>query len=323
MSCDKFIIEDEHQAGMRLDVFLTERQAYPSRSSVQKAILDNKIRVNGNQVSKNYRMRTHDVIEYELVETHTMPSLQAEDIPLAIIFEDEDLMVLSKQAGLVCHPGADHDKGTLVNALINHCGIDNLCDIQDDPSRRGIVHRLDKDTSGLMLVAKNNTTAQSLMHEIKTREVDRHYLALVYGIIEEDKGLIDAPLSRHPSNRKRFAVHPIPQAREAKTSFQVLKRYPPQDKDRGYSLLDCKLFTGRTHQIRVHLEYIHHPVVGDGVYTTYAPKAPETKRGLERQFLHSYRLCFTHPRTLERFEFKDELPPDLAAVLSTLDQERL
>ncbi len=323
MSPQCITIENEHDAGMRLDIFLADNALYSSRSAAQKAILNNKIRINGASVPKNYRLCIQDLVEYDQPESKATPSLTGEDIPLHVLFEDDDLMVISKQAGLVCHPGADHVSGTLVHALINHCGLEHLCDIQDDPSRKGIVHRLDKDTSGLMLVAKNNQTAHILMNDIKMRTVDRHYLALVHGVIEQTSGLIDAPLARHAANRKRFAVSENPQARQAKTSFQVLNRFAPKEKDRGFSLLDCKLFTGRTHQIRVHLEYIHHPVVGDPLYTTYAPKAREAQRGLKRQFLHSYYLSFTHPHTLERLEFKDELPPDLHDALDILIQERL
>ncbi|MFR5090743.1 MAG: RluA family pseudouridine synthase [Adlercreutzia equolifaciens] len=183
------------------------------------------------------------------------------------------MLVLSKQIGLVCHPSVDHAHGTLVNALIWHCGEDNLCNVQgEEADRLGIVHRLDRDTSGLMLAAKTDEAGRELMAQIQDRAVDRHYIALVHGIMAHDTGMIDAPIARSAERRCRMSRARRAERREAITTFRVLERFEAGPKDDGYSLIECKLFTGRTHQIRVHMQYTRHPIVGDPVYNAHGPR---------------------------------------------------
>ena len=207
---------------------------------------------------------------------------------------------------------------SLVNALIYHCGADHLCNVQGEDDRLGIVHRLDRDTSGLMLAAKTDAAGYALMEDIRDRAVDRHYLALVHGVIAPDTGMIDAPIARSANERTRMAVRDVPSARDAVTTFRVLERFEPRQHDDGYTLIDCKLFTGRTHQIRVHMQYAKHPLVGDPVYTANGPKDARAQLGLKRQFLHSFRVRFTHPETSEELEFADNLPRDLDEALRSL-----
>ena len=230
-------------------------------------------------------------------------------------YEDDYLLVISKQPGLVCHPAEGHYGDTLVNALIAHCGKDHLCSVQGEHDRLGIVHRLDRDTSGLMLAAKTDEVGLALMEDIRTRDVDRHYLSLVQGWIPLDTGYIDAPIARSDKDHLRMTVSDKDNARSSVTTFEVVKRFDPGKKDDGFTLIDWKLFTGRTHQIRVHMEYIKHPCVGDPVYGWQK----KDNLGLTRQFLHSYRLDFTHPVTGERLHFEDTLPDDLQAVLDELE----
>lgn len=307
-----------HDAGLRLDSLLAERGFYPSRSAAAKAIDEARVLVKGVVVPKKYQVAQGDFIVYEAPEELGHIAIQGEPIPLDIRYEDEDLLVISKQPYLVCHPTQDVHDGTLVNALIYHCGKEHLCNVQGEDDRLGIVHRLDADTSGLMLCAKTNEAGEALMQAIREKTVERRYLALAHGVIQTDTGMIDAPLDRSPKNRLRRCVRESASSREALTTFQVLERFSPAPKDDGYTLIDCKLFTGRTHQIRVHMEYTHHPLVGDPLYTTYAPKSTATNLGLKRQFLHSHTLAFTHPTTGEYMEFTDQLPDDLATALDTL-----
>ncbi|MFQ8868254.1 MAG: RluA family pseudouridine synthase, partial [Eggerthella lenta] len=249
-------------AGQRLDALLAARGLYPSRSAAARAVDDGLVFVNGAEVAKKHPVAPGDTIVYQVEEPVEPGPLRGQPIDLDIRFEDEDLIVLSKQVGLVCHPSVDHDDGTLVNALIYHCGAENLCNVQGEDDRLGIVHRLDRDTSGLMLAAKNDETGYALMSDIRDRAVDRRYLALVHGVIAHDTGMIDAPIARAEKERTRMAVRDTPSAREAITTFRVLERFEHGGRDDGYTLIDCKLFTGRTHQIRVHLEYAKHPLVG-------------------------------------------------------------
>ncbi len=305
-------------AGQRLDTLLATRGLYPSRSAAARAVDEGAVYVNGAAVPKKQTLCAGDTIVYEVEDTMAPGPLSGQAIDLDIRFEDDYLIVLSKQAGLVCHPSVDHDDGTLVNALIYHCGADRLCNVQGQDDRLGIVHRLDRDTTGLMLAAKDDETGYALMADIRDRAVDRRYLALVHGVIAHDTGMIDAPIARAVNERTRMAVREAPSAREAITTFRVLERFDHEGDDNGYTLVDCKLFTGRTHQIRVHMEYAKHPLVGDPVYTVHAPKTSSADLGLTRQFLHSFQLAFTHPVTGEELRFYDGLPEDLQGVLDSL-----
>ncbi len=305
-------------AGERLDSLLAARACFASRSAAARAIESGNVFVNGANVVKKYVVAAGDVIVYQEEEEVETGPVTGQPIDLDIRFEDDDLIVLSKQIGLVCHPSVDHTDGTLVNALIYHCGADHLCNVQGEDDRLGIVHRLDRDTSGLMLAAKTDAAGYALMEDIRDRAVDRHYLALVHGVIAPDTGMIDAPIARSANERTRMAVRDVPSARDAVTTFRVLERFEPRQHDDGYTLIDCKLFTGRTHQIRVHMQYAKHPLVGDPVYTSNGPKDARAQLGLKRQFLHSFRIRFIHPETSEELEFADNLPRDLDEALHSL-----
>ena len=305
-------------AGERLDSLLAARSCFASRSAAARAIESGNVFVNGTNVAKKYAVAAGDMIVYQEEEEVEAGPVTGQPIDLDIRFEDDDLIVLSKQIGLVCHPSVDHADGTLVNALIYHCGVDHLCNVQGEDDRLGIVHRLDRDTSGLMLAAKTDAAGYALMEDIRDRAVDRHYLALVHGVIAPDTGMIDAPIARSANERTRMAVRDVPSARDAVTTFRVLERFEPRQHDDGYTLIDCKLFTGRTHQIRVHMQYAKHPLVGDPVYTANGPKDARAQLGLKRQFLHSFKIRFTHPETSEELKFADNLPRDLAEVLTGL-----
>lgn len=304
--------------GMRLDALAAARGLYKSRSAAVRAIEEGRVFVNGQALAKKAAVCAGDTIVYEVDEEAPRTHLVGQPIELDIRFEDDYLLVLSKQVGLVCHPSPDHFDGTLVNALIHHCGAENLCNVQGDRDRLGIVHRLDRDTSGLMLAAKTDEAGQALMDDIRDRIVDRHYLTLVQGVIPHDTGMIDAPIARADRERTRMTVSDSTAARDSITTFTVLERFDAGPKDDGYTLVDCKLFTGRTHQIRVHMHYIKHACVGDPVYGS---GSPAQQLGLTRQFLHSYRLAFTHPVTGEDLEFVDGLPADLRNALDSI-QER-
>lgn len=305
-------------AGERLDSLLAARACFASRSAAARAIESGNVFVNGANVVKKYAVAAGDVIVYQEEEEVEAGPVTGQPIDLDIRFEDDDLIVLSKQIGLVCHPSVDHADGTLVNALIYHCGADHLCNVQGEDDRLGIVHRLDRDTSGLMLAAKTDAAGYALMEDIRDRAVDRHYLALVHGVIAPDTGMIDAPIARSANERTRMAVRDVPSARDAVTTFRVLERFEPRQHDDGYTLIDCKLFTGRTHQIRVHMQYAKHPLVGDPVYTANGPKDARAQLGLKRQFLHSFKIRFIHPETSEELEFADNLPRDLDEALRSL-----
>ncbi len=305
-------------AGQRLDALLAARGLYPSRSAAARAVEEGAVFVNGAAVPKKHVVAGGETIVYREEAAPAPGPVVGQPIDLDIRYEDECLIVLSKQAGLVCHPSVDHDDGTLVNALVHHCGAGNLCNVQGEDDRLGIVHRLDRDTTGLMLAAKTDDAGRALMGDIRDRAVDRRYLALVHGRIAHDTGMIDAPIARSASERTRMAVRDAASARDAVTTFRVLERFEPGPRDDGYTLVDCKLFTGRTHQIRVHLEYAKHPLVGEPVYRAHAPKDAAADLGLGRQFLHSFKLSFSHPSTGEEMDFADALPRDLAAALDGL-----
>lgn len=304
------------EAGMRLDVLLGQLDVLPSRAAAQKLIAGGYVRVNGEIATKRHITRAGERIEVFPAAAEDS-TLVAEDIPLDIRFEDPHLIVLSKPAGLVVHPARGHFTGTLVHALLAHT--DDL-GTQAGDERPGIVHRLDKDTSGLMMVAKDDDTQVALSEALKIRSIERRYVTLVHGYITPDTGIIDAPLARHTKDRMRMAVSDHPDAKQSVTTFRVLERFMAGRFDDGYTLVECKLYTGRTHQIRVHMHYIKHPVVGDPLYGRNHPKAD---LALNRQFLHAYRIAFDHPQTGERIDLTDPLPKDLAGRLRSLAPESM
>lgn len=300
------------EAGTRIDTVLAGLGVLVSRSAVARLVEEGHVLVDGRPVPKRYAVRPGERIEVEIAPRE--PSdLVPEHIPLDIRFEDEHMIVLSKQAGLVVHPAHGHWSGTLVHALLAHS--DELGSLAGE-DRPGIVHRLDKDTTGLMMVAKTDEAQVALQEAIKIRAVDRRYLTLVHGWIAPDTGMIDAPLARDPRDRFRMAVSDRTDAKQAVTTFRTLERFEAGAHDDGFSLLECKLYTGRTHQIRVHMAYTRHPCVGDQLYGAGRSKAD---LGLERQFLHAYRLQLEHPVTGEELSFVDPPPEDLSAILSELD----
>lgn len=310
MSADYYEhIVTEAEQGVRIDALLGTFEVLPSRSAAARLIEQGCVLVDGQPVSKRYAVRAGERIEIE-VPPPDGSDLIPEDIPLDIRFEDEHMIVLSKQPGLVVHPSQGHWSGTLVHALLAHS--EELGTVQGE-DRPGIVHRLDKDTSGLMMVAKNDHAQVALQEAIRVRSVDRRYLTLVHGWIAPDSGLIDAPLARDPRDRLRMGVSDRHDAKQSVTTFRVLERFDAGRHDDGFTLLECKLYTGRTHQIRVHMAYIKHPCVGDPLYGLNRPKAD---LDLERQFLHAYRLELEHPATGEKLSFLDPLPDDLASRLA-------
>ncbi|MBS3957592.1 MAG: RluA family pseudouridine synthase [Clostridiales bacterium] len=304
-------------AGKRIDVYLSETGNAHSRSAAARLVEDGHVLVDGTAVRKSHILEVGERVAVNVPLSEEC-DLIPEDIPLDIRYEDEHMIVLSKQAGLVVHPAYGNWTGTLVHALLAHCG-GGLGTLQGD-DRPGIVHRLDKDTTGLMMVAKSDAVQAALSELIKVRAIDRRYLALVHGYIAPDSGLIDAPLGRDSKDRMRMAVVESPGSRQAVTTFRVLERFMAARDDDGYTLVECKLYTGRTHQIRVHMAYTHHPVVGDQLYGRRKPRAD---KGLSRQFLHAYRLSLDHPVTGESLEFLDPLPADLAAVLAAIKPDSM
>jgi 23S rRNA pseudouridine1911/1915/1917 synthase len=299
------------EVGTRIDVLISGCGLLPSRSVTQKLIERNCVRVNGLTVTKRYKVRSGDRISIEVPPSESS-ELIAEDVELDVRVEDESLIVLSKAAGMVVHPAHGHWSGTLVHALLGYS--DDLGTLAGD-ERPGIVHRLDKDTSGLMIVAKNDDAQRALQSMIQQRLVERRYIALVHGRVVPDTGLIDAPIGRHPKEPRKMWVSDASGARQAVTSFRTLERFESDGVDEGYTLIECKLQTGRTHQIRVHCAYIKHPVVGDPLY---GRRKLREDLGLTRQFLHSYSLAFDHPVTGERLAVSDPLPEDLSAALRSI-----
>ncbi len=290
------------EAGLRLDAFLSGKVEELSRSGVQKLMESGGILVNGGPVKKNYKTRPGDEIQIELPEPEPVDILP-ENIPLDIRYEDEDVIVINKPKGLVVHPAPGHWSGTLVNALMYHCR-DSLSGINGE-LRPGIVHRIDMDTSGLLIVAKNDFAHGALAEQLKDHSLSRVYEAVVVGNIRQDSGTIDAPIGRHPVDRKRMAVTEK-NSRPAVTHYQVLTRYG------GYTHLQLQLETGRTHQIRVHLSWQNHPIVGDQVY------GRGKDLGLDSQCLHARTLRFRHPRTGELVTVTSELPEYFETVLKKL-----
>lgn len=303
--------------GERLDSYLASQDNMPSRSACAKLIESGAVTINSTHAdSKSEKVCLGDRIQAEVEEPEEVGGPLAPNpyIPLDIRFEDEYLIVLSKQAGLVCHPAPGHVDDTLANALVAHCGYGHLGMLQGE-ERPGIVHRLDRDTSGLMVAAKDDRTQKALQDLIRLRVLDRRYVVLVHGYVAPDDGTIVTGIARSTKDRLRMAVSDDPGAREAITTFKTLERFEAGRRDEGYSLLECHLYTGRTHQIRVHMRHIGHPVVGDPLY---GKGSLLQNKGLTRQFLHSWHIRFDHPCTGETIELADRLPDNLLNVLESL-----
>jgi len=280
---------DEDNSGLRVDAYLALNTPL-SRSSIQKLIKENKVFVNSNNCKTSYKTEVNDLIEFEYEEV-SFTDIKPADIPIDIVYEDEDIIVVNKQKGLVVHPAPGNYDNTLVNALLFKCK--SLSDVNGF-FRPGIVHRIDKDTSGLLVVAKNNNAHMFLAEQLKDKTCFRKYYAIVKGTIENNEGQINAPIGRNPNDRQKMMVTDK-SSKEAITEFKVIKRVA------NSTVLDVKLLTGRTHQIRVHMAYIHHPVLNDLRYG----KADIDESG---QYLHAYYLSFIHPSTKQRVEFTTDMP---------------
>ncbi|MDE6833286.1 MAG: RluA family pseudouridine synthase [Ruminococcus sp.] len=290
-------------AGNRIDTFVSGNIGELTRSGVQGLIEKNKILVNGNNVNKNYKLKSGDNITIEIPEPQVMDALP-ENIPLEIVYEDDDLLVVNKPKGMVVHPAHGNYNGTLVNALLYHCG-DSLSGI-NGVIRPGIVHRIDKNTSGLLIIAKNDRSHIKLAEQIKEHSFTREYEAIASGYFKETSGTIDAPIGRHKTDRKKMCITPE-NSRHAVTHYTVIKQYA------GYAHLKLLLETGRTHQIRVHLSYIGHAVLGDDVYG-------KPYKNIDGQCLHARKIGFIHPTTSEYMEFTSELPDYFRKILDKLDK---
>lgn len=288
----------------RLDSFVAKRITDYSRSYLSQLINDGLITVNGNKSKASYKVGCGDVIEVTIPEPINTDA-KPEEIPLNIVYEDSDLLIINKPQGMVVHPACGHHEGTLVNALLSHCGED-LSDI-NGVIRPGIVHRIDKDTSGLMVVCKNNETHLKLADMLSRHEIKRQYRTVVYGVVGPDKGTINAPIGRSSTDRRKMTV--TEEGKPSVTHFEVVKRY------RNVTDLKVDLETGRTHQIRAHMTYIGHPVVGDPLYASKKPKY-----GMIGQVLHSQTISFVHPRTGEEIYFTSELPDYYVRLLEGLDE---
>jgi 23S rRNA pseudouridine1911/1915/1917 synthase len=290
-------------AGERLDRGLALLTGW-SRAEVARLIDDGAVLVGGQPVAKSHRLEAGALVEL-LAEPAPAAPPGPEEVPVDVRFADDDLVVVSKPAGLVVHPGAGHPGGTLVNGLLHR--FPDIAGV-GDPARPGVVHRLDRDTSGLLIVARSPAAYDAIVAALARHEVERRYLALVWGHLESPRGVIDAPIGRSPTRRTRMAVRD--EGRAARTAYEVQREYVSP----AVSLLECRLETGRTHQVRVHLSAIEHPVVGDAAY-----RGARSPLRLERPFLHAHRLELAHPTTGKRLRFEDPLPQELASVLASLD----
>ena len=291
------------ESGERIDALLARAFPALSRSLIQKCMEAGAVTVNGKAVKKNARGAEGDEIVFAFPETEALP-VEAQDIPIDIVYEDGDLAVINKARGMVVHPAPGHPDGTLVNALLFHCG-DSLSGI-GGVQRPGIVHRIDKDTSGLLVVAKNDFAHQGLSAQLSDHSLCREYEAVVNGVLREESGTVDRPIGRHPVDRKRMAVTEK-NSKRAVTHWELMESY------RGYARVLCRLETGRTHQIRVHMASIGHPLLGDGLYGARCPD-----KGLEGQCLHARRMRLVHPRTGEEMQFEAPLPDYFREVLARL-----
>lgn len=275
-----------------------------SRSFIQKMIKENAVKVNGSAVKGSYKVKLDDLIEFELPQA-VEPNIAAEEIPLDILYEDKDVIVVNKPKGMVVHPAAGHYSGTLVNALMFHCG-EELSGI-NGVMRPGIVHRIDKDTTGSVIACKNDLAHNSIAEQLKEHSVVRRYHAICHGVIKEDSGTIDKPIGRHPTERKKMAVN-VSNGKHAVTHYKVLKRF------KDYTYIECRLETGRTHQIRVHMASIGFPLLGDEVYSNR-----KSSFHLQGQTLHAKILGFKHPKTNEYIETDAPLPEYFQHLIKVLD----
>ncbi len=297
------------ESGQRLDKYVAQMAPDLSRSRVQKLIEEGLITVNGGMAKPSYRVEVGDLVVTRIPPPESL-EVRPEPIPLDIVYEDEDIIVVNKPAGMVVHPAYGHRTGTLVNAVLAHCP--DLAGVGDD-LRPGIVHRLDKDTSGLIIVAKNDSARRHLQRQFKRREVHKVYVALLEGCLEPGRGGIDAPLGRDKTRRKRMAG--VEGGREARTEYRVIEYFGDAGtRSRPYTLVEAEPKTGRTHQVRVHFASIGHPLAGDPVYGFRKQRLS----GLRRQFLHAQTLGFRLPGSDEHIELAAELPDDLRAVLEEL-----
>ena len=291
------------KGGERIDKYLSEQLEDMTRSHIQKLIKENMVRVNGMAVKSNFKLSASDQIEVEIPELKE-PDILPENIPLDILYEDQDILVVNKPKGMVVHPAPGHYTGTLVNAIMYHCK-DNLSGI-NGVLRPGIVHRIDMDTTGSLLICKNDRAHQALAEQLKEHSITRKYHAIFHGRLKEDEGTIDKPIGRHPIDRKKMSVH-CTNGREAITHYRVLKRF------QQFTYIECQLETGRTHQIRVHMSSIGHPILGDQIYGP--AKCPYKLQG---QTLHAKVLGITHPITGEYMEFDAPLPDYFQALLEKM-----
>ncbi|OLP66517.1 Ribosomal large subunit pseudouridine synthase D [Bacillus pumilus] len=295
------IAVSEEQTSERLDKFLSTTEPEWSRTQVQQWVNDGLIEVNGKQVKANYKVQAGDQIKVEIPEPEAL-DVEAEAMDLDIYYEDEDVLVVNKPRGMVVHPAPGHVSGTLVNGLMAHChdlsGINGVM-------RPGIVHRIDKDTSGLLMVAKNDLAHESLVNQLVAKTVTRKYTAVVHGIIQHDTGTIDAPIGRDKKDRQSMTVTKE-NAKQAVTHFDVMERF------KEFTVVECRLETGRTHQIRVHMKYIGYPLAGDPKY------GPRKTVDFNGQLLHAGVLGFDHPRTGEYIEFSAPIPQDMQAFIDSL-----
>lgn len=298
-----FIVNEENN--VRIDRFLAEQLEDVSRSYIQKLVKENQILVNDTSVKANYKVSQGDYVKVIIPEL-TEPDIEPENIPLDILYEDSDILIINKPKGMVVHPSAGHYSGTLVNALMYYCK-DDLSGI-NGVMRPGIVHRIDMDTTGSLLVCKNDVAHQKLAEQLKVHDIKRVYHAIVHGVIKEDEGTVEGPIGRHPIDRKKMSVN-YKNGKPAVTHYKVLKRFT------NYTYIECQLETGRTHQIRVHMSSIRHPLVGD---TVYGPAKCPFK--LQGQTLHAKILGITHPKTGKYIEVDAPLPEYFVQLLNKLDK---
>ena len=299
---EQILVIEATESAERIDALLARSVEGLTRSAAQRLLEQGAVTLAGSSVKKNHKTTPGERFQVVLPEPEA-PAPVPEDIPLDVVYEDADLIVVNKPRGMVVHPAPGHPDGTLVNALLFHCG-DTLSGVGGE-KRPGIVHRIDKDTSGLLIAAKNDFAHRALSEQLKDRSLSRTYEAVVRGNLREDAGTVDRPIGRHPTDRKRMAI--VPGGRPAVTHWQVIARY------KGYTHVRCKLETGRTHQIRVHMASLGHPLLGDFTYG-----APSPEKGLEGQCLHARALQFIHPRSGEPVRLETPLPDYFLDVLSKL-----